>query len=654
MLGVCYYPEHWPQSQWAEDARRMAAMGIRYVRIGEFAWSLIEPQRHHYVWEWLDQAIETLAAAGLRVVLGTPTATPPKWLVDEHPDILAVDRDGRPRRFGSRRHYCFSSPTYRRECARIVTALAERYGQDEAVVGWQLDNEYGCHDTTRSYSTAARQGFRAYLTNRYERIEALNEAWGTNFWSQTYRHWDEIDLPNLTVTEANPSHWMDFLRFASAEVAAFSAVQVEVLRRLSPGRFITHNFMAFFNDFDPNQVMADLDLASWDSYPLGFLEVYGDVVGADESERRRWARTGHPDIVPFNHDLYRSAGRGRWWIMEQQPGPVNWAPWNAIPAPGMIRLWGWEALAHGAEVVSYFRWRQAPMAQEQMHAGLLRPDSQLSPGGEEVTRLGQELAALTADGPLPDAGVGHVALVLSYPSRWAVEVQPHGRDFGVWDLPMRWYSALRRLGLDVDIVPPGTPLDGYRAVVVPCEPMLDADGAAALAAFDGPVIIGPRTGSRTPAFQIPDGLPPGRALHDLVPITVRQCESLRPGLTRTVAYGGEQYPVIRWAEELETDLDPLARYTDGTIAAAASGAVTYLGFWPDAALLARLFTSMAKAAGLVTVELPDHVRLRHRGPLRFVFNYGEHTTEVDAPAGARFVLGGRRVPSHDLAVWIDG
>jgi beta-galactosidase len=257
-LGVCYYPEHWPPEVWAEDARRMAEMGLSWVRIGEFAWSRIEPEPGRFAWDWLDQAIETLAAKGLRIVLCTPTATPPKWLVDVHPDMLALDAEGRPRRFGSRRHYCFSSETYRAEAARITRAVAERYGRHPTVGAWQTDNEYGCHDTTLSYSPNAARRFRRWLKERHGSIEALNAAWGGVFWSQEYRDFDEIDPPNLTVTEANPSHLLDYRRFASDEVASFNRLQTEILRAASPGRPITHNFMGFYTEFDHFRLSEDL------------------------------------------------------------------------------------------------------------------------------------------------------------------------------------------------------------------------------------------------------------------------------------------------------------------------------------------------------------------------------------------------------------
>ncbi|MGI4983555.1 MAG: beta-galactosidase, partial [Janthinobacterium lividum] len=430
-LGVCYYPEHWPESIWRDDAQRMRELGIERVRIAEFAWSRIEPEPGVYQWEWLDRAVAVLGDAGLQVVMCTPTATPPKWLVDRHPDILAIDAQGRPRAFGSRRHYDFSSAAYHEAAAGICGAIAQRYGDHPAVAFWQTDNEYGCHHTVVSYSPAAGAGFRRWLKVRYGTIDALNRAWGTVFWSMEYRSFDEIDPPVATVTEAHPTHRLDYRRFASDEVARFNRLQVDIIRQRSPGRPIAHNFMQLFAEFDHYDVAADLDIAAWDSYPLGALEEQW----FDPAIKQRWLRTGHPDFASFNHDLYRGMSRLPFWVMEQQPGPVNWADWNPAPLPGMVRLWSWEAFAHGAGCVSYFRWRQAPFAQEQMHAGLNTPDNRLDVGGSEAAQVAAEIGALRSAGATevtPDArhpASGRVALVWDYESKWLFEIHPQGKDF---------------------------------------------------------------------------------------------------------------------------------------------------------------------------------------------------------------------------------
>ncbi len=585
--------------------------------------------------------MDVLTKAGLKIVLGTPTATPPKWLIDEYPDILPYDEQGRPRGFGSRRHYTFSSETWWRESARIVEAVAERYGQHPGLVGWQTDNEYGCHDTTLSWGPEDLKAFRRWLRLRYQSADQLNEAWGSVFWSMEVGSFEEVALPNLTVTESNPATRLDFWRFHSDQIAAYDKMQCEIIRKHSPDRWITHNFMGFVLDFDHFQVADNLDLASWDSYPIGFVEKFP----FSEAERNRWAETSHPDIAPFHHDLYRAVGRGRFWVMEQQPGPVNWAPWNPIPKPGMVRLWTWEALAHGAEVVSYFRWRQAPFAQEQMHAGLNLPGlDELSPGGREAEQVAKEFAIV---GTLPEVQKAKVAIVFDYQSYWTTKIQPQGKDFHYEELTFRWYESLRRLGMDIDFVRPGAALDGYALVVLPCATEISVDLERELRRFDGVLLIGPRTGSRTRNFSIPENLPPG-ALADLTGHRVLQVATLRPGLAQSVT-GEVTGAAIRWREDIEASGDVLARFGDGMPAFTRNGKIHYLACWPDEALLTATMALVLDAAGLAKFEVPDHVRLRRRGNLVFAFNYGE--TDWQIPAGMRIVLGESNLRPHEVTVW---
>ena len=652
MLGVCYYPEQWPETLWASDAQRMADLGLSCVRIGEFAWSVIEPHPGQFDWGWLDRAVETLGGAGLKIVMGTPTATPPKWLIDQFPEILPVDDRGRVRRFGSRRHYCFSSETYRAESRRITQAVAGRYGEHAAVAGWQTDNEYGCHDTVRSYSPDAARAFRLWLKARYGDVAALNDAWGNRFWSMAYRSFEEIDLPMAAVTELNPIHRLDFYRFSSDQVASFNAEQVEILRRLSPGRFVTHNFMGGFLDFDHFKTGEALDFASWDSYPLGFTDSL-PTTGFTEAERVRYATSGHPDISAFHHDLYRGVGRGRFWVMEQQPGPVNWSAWNPAPSPGMVRLWAWEALAHGADVVSFFRWRQAPFAQEQMHAGLNRPDNVLDVGGQEAGQVALELDAAwwraVAAAPAPRAPV---AIVFDYEAAWMHAIQPQGRGFSYLALVFAWYTALRRLGVDIDIVAPGSDLSAYRAVFVPSLPHIDGRAANALAAFGGVSVFGIRTGAKTESFQIPCNLPPG-PLQRLLPIKVIRVESLRPGTQRQIGWGNRSYSTGVWTETLETadGVDVLAKFATGAPAFVQSDSRFYLAAWPTRELASDIAQHALALAGVETTPLHEDMRIRRRGRITFAFNYGSDSLIAPVPSTARCVLGAQSVGAHNLSAW---
>ncbi|MEM6987519.1 MAG: beta-galactosidase, partial [Pseudomonadota bacterium] len=475
-LGVCYYPEHWPTERWAADAAHMAELGIRVVRIGEFAWSQLEPEAGDYRFDWLEQALDTLHAAGLSVVLGTPTACPPKWLVDLHPEILPVDSNGRRKGFGSRRHYDFSSLVYRDHCRRIVTRLADAFGEHPALVAWQIDNEYGCHDTIESFSDAAVLAFRAWCRSAYNNIDELNRAWGNDFWSLNFPDFDSIEAPAGTVTDTNPAHRLAWWRFSSAQVVSFNREQVDLLRSRSPGRDLMHNYMGNFTAFDHHAVARDLDVAGWDNYPLGFL----DRDAANEADRLRWMRTGHPDDSAFHHDLYRGLGHaanGRLWLVEQQPGPVNWAPHNAVPLPGMVRLWGLEAAAHGAELCSLFRYRQQPRAQEQFHAGILLSDGSESPVVEELRALRDDLARL---GELDATERAPAALVFDYHGHAALDCAPQGANADALGAVKCWYRALRANGVSVDILPTDADFTGYRLVLLANSAIVDADLVARL------------------------------------------------------------------------------------------------------------------------------------------------------------------------------
>ena len=625
-LGCCYFPEHWPEAIWTDDARRMREMGLSMVRIGEFAWSRIEPEPGRFDWGWLDRAIATLQAAGLEVVLCTPTATPPKWLVDQMPGMVAIDAQGRPRGFGSRRHYCFSHRGYREESRRITKALAQRYGEHPAITAWQTDNEYGCHDTVLSFSAAASAAFRTWLAARYETVDVLNTAWGNVFWSMEYRSFAEVEPPHLTVTEANPAHWLDYRRFASDEVVSFNREQVDILRAHSPGRDITHNFMGFFTEFDHHDVGRDLDVATWDSYPLGFLEQFW----FPQEDKNAYLRQGHPDIAAFHHDLYRGCSNGRWGVMEQQPGPVNWARFNPAPLPGMVKLWTLEAMAHGAEFTSYFRWRQAPFAQEQMHAGLLRPDSSDAEAASEARSAADIIEQI---GP-QQCAKAPVALVFSYEAAWVCDIQPQGTSFRYLELAYDWYSALRAFGLDIDIVAPDAELDAYQAVFVPTLPITSEGFVEHLTKLRCPVLLGPRSGSKTDSFSIPDALPPGD-LRDLVPITITRVESLRGG----IGEAGDGWTISRWREDVTSDVSPEFALRDGRGVVFAKDNFRYLAAWPDRALLDRLIGRIADEAQIELLPLPEGLRVRRTAAHLFVFNYSTRpitfdlTGEVIDPAG---------------------
>ena len=615
-LGVCYYPEQWDRSLWQHDAKDMVELGISWVRINEFAWSQLEPSPGELKFDWLDEIIEILASQKLKVVLGTPTASPPRWMINKYPDMLICDRRGSPRTHGSRRHYCFSHRGYSEECERIVELLAKRYGRNPNIFAWQTDNEYGCHDTTISYSNAAKIEFQKWLRRAYSfnstdndgDIEALNTAWGNVFWSMNYGSFSDIDLPNKTVTEPNPAHIMAFRRFSSDQVVKFNRRQVDIIKKFSNAP-VTHNFMGRITDFDHFQVGKDLDFASWDSYPLGFLE---DRIEADEDFKKEFCRQGDPDFQAFHHDLYRSVGKGRFWVMEQQPGPVNWAPYNPNPLEGMVNLWSWEAFAHGAEVVSYFRWRQFPYGQEQMHTGLHLPDGTKSRAYHEIKKLSEDLK----NHSLAKSSPSQIALIFDYDADAAWEIQPHGSHLKYFVLLFETYKALRKLGQSIDILSSShVDFSNYKIIFVPGLIYMNDKLKQVLANFNGQVFLGPRTSTRDKNLNTPIPLPPNLPdFHSKIVLT----ESFRSDDPIELEKGGY---FCNYREKLEGNAEVAELTVKGDPAILRDGNFTYISGWLDSTALRRIVLSALKTAEIDFYNLPRGVRVRTNSEERFWFNY---------------------------------
>jgi beta-galactosidase len=657
-LGVCYYPEHWPEETWQPDAKRMKEIGLSWVRVGEFAWKRLEPTPGKFTFDWLDRAIDNLGKAGLNVMLGTPTATPPKWLVDKYDDVLQVDKNGHTRGFGSRRHYCHNSRSYRKETTRIVTLLAKRYSSHQSVQAWQTDNEYGCHDTVRCYCNNCKQDFRVWLKQKYKTVEALNDAWWNMFWSMEYNSFNEVELPNLTVTEPNPSHTLDFYRFSSASVIRYNKLQVDILRKYSD-KPITHNAMGFFGQYDHYKLAQDLDAITWDNYPLGTLELAftspsevsatsAGAISFPEDLKNKYMRSGYPDLISFNHDLYFGLKDKPFWVMEQQPGQVNWAPTNPLPAPGVVRLWTHQAFAHGADVVAYFRWRAANGAQETMHAGLNLFDGSPDVATHEAKQVVKEISALTKT----NASIkqNKVALLFDYENLWATSIAPHSSTWNYWALQMTYYTALRGLGLNVAIIHPRSDLNKYKVVLAPALTMVDDSLAKHLSDYvkqGGQLVIGPRSGFKTLTNRV--HAPAPGPLAELMGVNILRVDALRPGykeyiklrrnnkgLTEPVKVNSLAYTT--WADLLTpTTAKVLATYESGAYKGVAAvtqqahrkGSCLTIGMWADVAGLRELLSPVLKQVGLETLNLPEGVRVTRRGDKTYVLNFNTSKVEPE-------------------------
>lgn len=640
-LGVCDYPEHVPASDWQSHARQQKAIGLTTVRLGEFSWARMESEEGRFEWQWLDDAIAIYQAEGLDVVLGTPTATPPAWLIEHYPQILPVDENGQVKKFGSRRHYDHASEVYRKHCDRIVTEMSERYGNHPAVVGWQTDNELGHEGTACSYGGASAERFPKWLKDKYQSLDVLNKAWGTEFWSQTYTRWEQIETPNLTaVRQANPSQVLDFKRFCSAMIEEFQQRQIDIIRRNSPDRFITHNFVIFSAESDLYRLSQNLDFVSWDSYPIGMLELF--ATWESEETKTRYARTGYPDLVSLNHDIYRGLKSGKdFWVMEQQCGHANWAHYNPLPSDGAVALWTAQAWAHGAGSVVYFRWRACHMAQEIMHSGLLKQNGEKDRGYAEVEALDSEAF------PLAEVNA-RVAVLHDYDSLWIYDQQPHNNDLSYWHQFMAFYSALRGLGVDVDVIHPRQLAEkGYDVVVAPALTLLTDEIADALnkAAEKSTIVLGPRT-----AFRNASGLAAYNGQFELIEqlcgVKAGNFEALRPTLTQAISAERDKrvYSATLWCEGYFPEQAKATHlYKEGPLKGQAAVTVhgeTYvIGALSDN-LITDVLDNVLQQRGITTQNLPDGVRISRRGDKTLICNFNQNAINLngDTISGVSFLV----------------
>lgn len=692
-LAVDYYPSQWDEATyWDSDAKRMHAANISYVRIGEFDWALFEPQDGVYNWTILDKSFDLMHCHGLKVILGTPAETPPLWAVQNY-DILPKDANRDLRRFGSRHHFSFSSPDYRKLNKRITEALAKRYGKHPAIGGWQLSNEFTCHATGRTWDDHAKYAFQGWLQNKYGDIATLNERQGRVFWSSQFNNFSDIDVPTQEVTESNPAHRLDWFTFSSDQVISFAKQSADAIRPYSDAP-ITTNFMGGETSFDHHKFQHEvkLDLSTLDSYPLGNLE--SSAWQSDEAKVKHM-RTGDPDFQSWHLELMRSIGKeGKFGIMELQPGPVNWAQTNPSPLPGMVRLWLHEMFAHGGSLGNIFRWRSVPFAQEQMHAAMLRRDNVEDLAYKEQQEVVADFEKMQEAGLLTTELSGHngapawasdskrnhssVALVYDYSAAWLLEASPQG---GIWEtntfkefpfvylkLVSNWYTALRRLGLDVDIVGQYSDLSKYKLVVAPSIPLIGSELEKQLDAYNGSLIVGPRSASKEDVLSVPDGLPPAKGpLRSRIPMKVVRVESLRDdgGDEVTNTIDGSTYNVTAWSEWLECERDgknassqpefTYKGYRDGAPASCkhtnAQGTTRYIGWYALQDSLLSLFAKAAEEAGIQTVvgsrpsaedlDLGDSVRFTRHGKALFAINYSPTAEDVKGvPAEATLVFGG--------------
>lgn len=657
-FGVDYYPEHWPEERWPEDARLMAAAGFNVVRLAEFAWSRLEPASGTYGFDWLDRAIETLAANGLRVVLGTPTASPPAWLMTAHPDAFLTRETGHAVTYGNRRNYSPWNEAYREHTRRIVTAMAARYHDHAAVIGWQIDNEFG----DRDYDAPA---FRRWLQRRFGSLEALNERWGTAFWSHSYTDWEQIPVPLTTGGVPNPGLALDFYRFCSDAYVQYQRLQVDILRERCPQHFITHNLMGFrYPLIDYFDLAADLDLVTWDNYPRGFWDIAAEV---------------DPSTTALGHATMRGLKGKPFWVMESQAGAGGWDIVSVAPKPGEIRLWAYQAIAHGADGIVFFRWRTARHGTEQYWHGLLEHDARAGRRYDEAKAMGQEIARIGA--VIEGAEVrADVAMVLSYDARFALEIQAHNPAFSYPEQFQALYRALHRRGVTVDVVAPDADLSPYRVVVAPNLYVLSQATASSLERFveaGGALLVTTRSGVKDEGNAIVERALPG-LLTDLCGVVVDEYDSLPTDVSNPIVLSEGAAPEAAggvWCDVLHaTTAQVLGRYGSDhyagraalTVNAFGSGHALYLGTVGNEPLVDAVIERLLALGGVPHGPRRDdgvEVATRTQGDttLLFVLNHAGQARTVSIDAQRFGVLVGEHdgsgeltVPAYGVVVLSDG
>ncbi len=660
MVGVAWYPEQWPEARWDADLALMQAAHISFVRVGEFAWSTLEPRESVFQLDWLERAIRAAERHGIAVVLGTPTAAPPAWLTSAYPETLRTLRDGTRAKHGKRAQGNNFNPRYQALAHRLVDRMAARFGSDANVIGWQLDNEPGSDD----FGAGTRALFQAWLQRRYGTLDALNARWTTTYWSQTYNDWAQLSFPEDE--GSNPGLMLAWRQFLSEANRDFLRDQRDAIRaHAGPRQRITTNLWIdahaktganYSNDLDSQNLYtlsSDLDFASWDTY-----------VG-----------TGHLDAVRFGltHDIVRGLLRRDFWVMETQPGTVDWSDNNNSLDKGEVRALAWHAVGHGADAVSYWQWRSALNGQEQYHGVLVGADGTPVPVYDEVGQVAGEFAR-AAPALAGTTVVASVAVLNDYPSRWAIGWQRFARDFVPANALFDYYQPLRALTRAVDVVAAGAPLGGYKLVVAPALNLLTsatADNLIAYVRAGGNLVLGARTGLKDGDNALWPERQPG-PLAALLGARVAQWYALERPVAVTGPGGRGQ--ASTWAERLDVrapDVEVLLRYgaangwLDGQPAAVTrrvgKGRVTYIGANLDPALTAALLRRLAAESGVEPVlpGAPDgvDVAVRQGGGHRVLIltNYAAAPRSVTLPGPMRDLLnaGERRtvtLPRYGVAV----
>lgn len=642
-FGLAYYPEHWPEDRWPVDAQMMQAAHINGVRMGEFAWSKIEPEEGRYDFDWLDRAVDLLARHGIKTMMCTCSRTPPPWVFHRYPEIRNLRADGHVSNYGYRYTVCHNNPTFIELAQRIDRKVIEHYANHESVIAWHIDNEIGSGNTC--YCEHCRQKFVEHLAQKYGSIDNLNARWGTHFWSIAYTSFDEVPLP-VGVPMPYPSLALEYARFQSQVNADFARWRFDLMKALHPKAWVTTNFQSSrATHSDIFDLGAPTDIYGTNFYP-----------------------THNPE---FALDYCRGA-RGELIILEQRSGAPHW---RTGTEPGWMRLWTYLSIAHGATGINYFRWRTARWGQEAYWHGVLphsgRPNrryAELKQTGDEIARVGD---LINATRPAAQA-----AIIMSYESRWAVNAvastQVLSSLFGTDELDVHeeakaYHTALMNHNLTTDALDPREDLSNYRLVIAPRLYVVDDRIAANLRAFvenGGVLCLTPRSGVADEYNVIFDRPSPG-PLCAIAGVEIDDYTTLEAPVALQASADGPagvaQGSV--WADEIVlTTANPVASYQAGwladtpavTVNTFGKGKVVYVGTLLRGENLEAFITWLARLAEVApSLRTPPGVRAYERQSdahrLVFLLNFAVSPQVVELDATWHELLSGQDVQSVHLS-----
>jgi beta-galactosidase len=662
-VGVYYYPEAWPESQWSRDMTNIRKLGMEFVHMGEFAWYFMEPEEGKYQFDWLERNVDLAARNGLKVVLCTPSATPPIWLTRKHPEILMLDKQGRTMDHGSREHADWSSPVYREYVTKIDTELAKRFGNDSRVWGWQIDNELSHYGRRYSYSPAATTKFRAWLREKYGSIDRLNQNWGGSFWSEMYQGFDQIDIPNpdTLVADPSPHAMLDFERWFAHEAADYLSMQAKIIRQYSKNQWVTTNFMTLHEDVDPSLSAKALDVFSWTHYP-----VHGQM-----NEGALGFRLGSAEQMSFMHDFMRPFN-GLSGLMELQPGQVNWGEVNPWPLPGAIHMWILRAFGAGARFVCTYRYRQPLFGSELYHKGLAETDGVTpSPGGREYAQAMRDVIELrkhydpNAREPQSYAA-RRTAFLISYDSRWDISNHKQTTRWDTVEHWMRYYRALKSMMAPVDVLTSDRDFSHYPFVIAPAYQLIDHELIGRFTTYaqnGGHLVLTCRTGQKDPPGHLWEALW-AAPIYPLIGARIPFYDVLPVDVNGHVTADGKTYAWGSWADVLGPDAgtEVLAQYADQFYAGRAAavthklgrGTVTYIGVDTlDGELERALLHRVYESAGAAPANLDPNFLVDWRDGFWVATNFASQTETIPANPRAHIFVGQRNVPPGDAAIWME-